>query len=301
MDRLAKTITARFSFILLAAVLAGLLLPGLDRIPAQSVSLSLAIITFISFFQASWQDVRQVSPLRLVLFYLARFLILPVILYWLAGIVVPIFADSVLLLGLLPSGVMAVPVSIMLSGNVTINFILFGASNLVTPFALPALFELFAEGSLQIDTVDFFRNLLLLILVPFLVHLPFRRSTAVSAGIRQYGGAVSTILVSLIIVVAIGQSRGVIFQNPRLVVESIFISFLIYGLFHVSGWYLGLSGKREEKIAYSVASGVNQLGLGVSLAFLYFPPMFSIFMVSCNLAWVVTIALSKRIIGRGSP
>ena len=297
MNKLRTTIEARFALILLASCLVGLLLPGADRIPSLFVSVSLAIITFLSFFKATWQGVRYVSILRLLLFYMARFLILPVILFSLAEILIPAFSSSVFLLALLPSGVMSAPISMMFSGNVTLNFIVFISSTLATPFTLPALFEAFGGSTFQIETANVFRSLLFLLLLPFLLHIPVRRVTFINNRIKEYGGAISTIIVASIMITVVGQQRNVIYLNPNLVVESIVISLLVYLILHANGYYLAFSNQREDKIALSVASGVNQLGLGIGLAFLHFPATTSIFMVSSNFAWVVTIALSKWRIG----
>ncbi len=299
MNKLRTTIEARFALILLVSCLVGLLLPGADRIPSGFVSVSLATITFLSFFKATWQDVKNVSILRLLLFYMARFLILPVILFLLAEILIPAFSSSVFLLALLPSGVMSAPISMMFSGNVTLNFIVFISSTLTTPITLPALFEAFGGSTFQIDTTAVFRSLLFLLLLPFLLHLPVRRVTFISDRIKQYGGAISTIIVASIMIAVVGQQRNIIYLNPNLVIESVVISLLVYLILHAGGWYIAFSNQREDKIALSVASGVNQLGLGIGLAFLHFPSITSIFMVSANFAWIVTIALSKWRIGSG--
>jgi len=299
LNNLRIIIETRFALILLASCLAGLLLPGADRIPSLFVSISLATITFLSFFRASWQDVRNVSIWRLVLFYVARFLILPVILYLLSEIVIPAFSSSVFLLTLLPSGVMSTPISMMLSGNVTLNFIVLISSTLLTPFTLPALFETFGGSTFQVDSAAVFRSLLFLLLLPFLLHIPFRRVNFISNRIKQYGGAISIIIVASIMIAVVGKERNVIYRNPIMVVEAVVISVLVYLILHAGGWYLAFSSQREDKIALSVASGVNQLGLGIGLAFLHFPSITSIFMVSSNFAWVATIALSKWRIGSG--
>jgi predicted Na+-dependent transporter len=183
---------------------------------------------------------------------------------------------------------------------VAINFIVFISSTLAAPFTLPAIFEAFGGSSLQLDTASFFRSLLFLLLLPFLLHLPVRRVNSISNHIKQYGGAISTIFVALIMIAVVGQQRNIIYRNPNLVIVSVAISMLVYLILHASGWYLAFSNQKGDKIALSVASGVNQLGLGISLAFLHFPATTSIFMVSCNFAWIVTIALSKWRIGAGA-
>ena len=78
---------------------------------------------------------------------------------------------------------------------------------------------------------------------------------------------------------------------PYLAIAFLFLSFL-----YLTGWFIFKGLRVQEKISGSVASGLNNIGLAVSLSTLYLSTQVTILYIYGEFAWVLALIAVKRII-----
>jgi hypothetical protein len=60
-------------------------------------------------------------------------------------------------------------------------------------------------------------------------------------------------------------------------------------IFYLGTYYLMSGHTRSERIAFSVSSGANNIGLGVTLTILFFPGDINVFIIVSQLAWIIVL------------
>jgi len=98
--------------------------------------------------------------------------------------------------------------------------------------------------------------------------------------------SITLVNLSLIFIFAIARNKAAILNNLPQLVEFLLISVIFYALLYAVGWFLFFKQGRKNQITYSVSSGMNNIGLAVSLAALYLPAKVCVFLIVSEFAWV---------------
>ncbi len=288
-----------FSLILLGGIALGLFLPlDLGESLKTIIWAELFIIILLSYFQMDL-DLAQLKAQswRLIVFYVARFLILPSLLFWLSSPLGEFYSQGIFLLALLPVGVTAPALTALFKGKMELSLILLIFSSMLTPLLMPFSSKLILGNVLEIDAWAMLTTLAVTIILPFLIFLPLRRRKKVVDFARRINTPVVVILMSGFVVLISAQNRELIFANPITLLWHVLVAGGIYALFYLLGWWLFPFVERSHRISLSFASGANNIALGLAVGYSYFSPDIGFFFVAAQLVWTLMLAPVERLIG----
>ena len=288
----------QFRALLLCSFLAGLILPGLEQIPSAIVGVIVAAIIFFSCFQMKFEDLRSMNFSLIAWYYLARFILLPLGLFYATQIILPSLSLAVFLLAALPAGVSSPAFTGILRGNISLALVVVVVSTFLSPFTMPLLLTGVTGQGLSINSVDLFFGLSLTVFTPLLFYAACTKVRTIRQKIEPTAKPLAILLTLVTIVLIIGKERTTILSNPQQLALHILVASLTFFVLYLVGWQLGLNQERKEKISFALCSGVNNTGLGMSIALLYFPAEVALFMVVAEIPWTLMIIPFKTLIDR---
>ena len=296
MANLKHLIENNFSIILLLSLVFGLFLPGLDKLPDVTVIILVGSIIFFSCSKVSFAEALTIDKKSVLSFYLFRFILFPIALYFAALPLLPNYAAGILLIALMPAGVTAAGLAAILKGNVTLAFALTIFSSALAPFVVPAIFALTAGQSMEINIIDIFTTLALTIFVPAVLYFVIAKPRpAIQSWVNNQTKFMTVFLIGIVIAVLIASQREYFFSEPIDIAIALAIGFFLYALYYLVAWYYAKILK-QDKVTYALCSGTNNLALATAVALLHFGPTIVLFTVVSEIAWVASLALFKRMI-----
>ena len=272
----------------------GLFVPGLERLPDSLVPWLLAGLVLMSCTRISAQAIKAVRPVTILRFYVIRFIALPIVLFVVTPQLTPGLKEGVYLLALMPTGTMVTPLAAILNSNVVMALSLTVFSSVLSPFVVSAMFGLTGFVTLDVDILSIFFMLFGVIFGPITIYyLVVHPRKNVKRIVAENASFMSMILLSLILITILAEYRRFIWAEPIFVLKSCLMMTLLIGLFFFYGWCS--AKKKEDKISLALSSSFMNSALAVSLTFLYFPPLISIFIVISELRYLVILPLVKKI------
>jgi predicted Na+-dependent transporter len=287
MLRLNAFINRFFGLILLLAAVTGLFIPAIGADTATLIIISLAVIIFASFFKVGlnrslfMDDLVPASK-----YFMMRFVILPVAAYYLIDIFSPFYATSFLLILLLPAAVSSPAFTAMFNGKVSLSLKILVFSSFLSILTIPVFCSLLLSKEVSIDSRHLFYTMIYTIVLPFIVHLPFRRIKGIKRIIILNSPIITALGLIIVFIAATSRNRSVILENPVKVLLYTLVSILGYLVLYLLGYYLLCRADKPRRISYSVSSGANNIGLGVTLTTLFFPGEVNVFFIIAQLSWI---------------
>lgn len=287
MQRLNAFINRFFGLILLMAAVSGLFIPAIRIDTATLIILSLAAIIFASFFKVELNRSLFTDDLVPASGYLVmRFVILPVAAFYLIGLLNPFYANAFLLLLLLPAAVSSPAFTAMFNGNVSLSLKILVFSSFLSILTLPVFCDLLLSKEINIDSRRLFYTMVYTIVIPFIVHLPFRRFKGLRRSITQNSPLITALGLIIVFIAATSSNRSIILDSPVTVLLYTFLSVVSYLVLYFIGYFLVYRQDKPRRISYSVSSGANNIGLGVTLTALFFPGEVNVFFIIAQLSWI---------------
>jgi bile acid:Na+ symporter, BASS family len=300
MQRLNAFINRFFGLILLMAAVSGLFIPSIGLDTATLIILSLAAIIFASFFKVELNrnlitdDLIPASG-----YFVMRFVILPVTAYFLIGLLNPFYATAFLLLLLLPAAVSSPAFTVMFNGNVSLSLKILVFSSFLSILTIPVICDLLLSKEINIDGRHLFYTMVYTIVIPFLVHLPLRRFKGLRRIITQNSPLITALGLIIVFIAATSNNRSIILESPVKVLLYTFVSVISYLVLYFIGFYLLYRQDKPSRISYSVSSGANNIGLGVTLTTLFFPGEVNVFFIVAQLSWIFMLIPMRYFYARG--
>ena len=273
--------------ILLAAALLGLFinLPEMDI--SLIIILALGTVIFSAFFKVDLSPAIFVEDIKpIMLFFVLRYLLLPVAVYFLFVGISSFYATAFLLLLLLPTAVSSPAFTILFGGNIKLSLKLLVITSFLSILSIPAISQLIISQKVAIDGIDLLMMMIYTIVYPFLLHLPFRANHTFRKMINNNGPLITTIGLSIIFIVSTSHNREIILGNPEKMLIYAIIAVGFYLASYVIGFYLLPRQSLSNRTAFSICSGANNIGLGVTLTALFFSGDTNIFFIISQLAWI---------------
>jgi predicted Na+-dependent transporter len=298
--RLAGAFQKHFVVALLTGVVLGFIVPGLESVPPPVMVVFLGVLIFASAFRITIGEIRQIDPGRTVLFYLLRFPVLSAILWVATGLVSPPLATGVLLLTLAPSGVAAPGVAGIYRGNVSLTIVIVVVSSFLAPFLIPLVLELFVARQVEIRTFAIFRTLLVSVIVPIVIHIPFRRFP-VADSIRSNDSLIVVPAIATLVMLVIAGQKEFILAHAGEALGFFVAAIVLFFGYYAFGWWIYPRSRYRDRIAYALSSGVNNTAIVIVLSYLYFSPEVVTFLVTSELAWVGSMVAFKHVVHRLEP
>jgi len=287
MLRLNAFINRFFGLILLLAAVSGLFVPAIKVDTATIIIISLAVIIFASFFKVELNRGLLTDDLvPASIFLTIRFMILPVAVYYLAGLFDPLYANAFLLILLLPAAVSSPAFTAMFGGNISLSLKILVFSSFLSILTIPVLCDLLLSKEVSINSRQLFYTMVYTIVFPFIVHLAFRRILRIRKIIVQNSPLITALGLIIVFIAATSMNRSIILENPLKVLSYTLISVFSYLILYLFGYYLLIHQGKPRRISYSVSSGANNIGLGVTITTLFFPGEINVFFIIAQLSWI---------------
>jgi predicted Na+-dependent transporter len=301
MNALNRFASAYFSLILLGSCLLAFFVPAPGASISWTILLALFTIIFATFFRFELDPVKMKPDLRKAGSYVfLRFLLLPLTGYLLLFFISPFYAFATFFLLLMPAAVSSPAFTSLFGARINLSMLILILSSFFSILTISFLTPLFYQGTAHIGIGRFLFTLLVSIPLPFLLHLPMRQYSAFSRIMVKNIPVITVIALSSIFVLAISGNRQVILDHPSRIFVYLTVSVVLYAGMYIIGWLFGTGKGLEQKITFSVSSGMNNIGLAVSLATLYLPGDLCIFLITAEFAWV-GILLPLRLLWKKVP
>lgn len=290
MQALNNFINKYFGVILLSSAIIGLYFP----LPAINTSLliiiALAIVIFSSYFKINLNNSLLRTDWKAIIFYfIVRFVLLPIVAFHLFRPFTNFYSISFFMLLLLPSAVSSPAFSAMYNGSVSLALKILIFSSFISIATIPLLSGTFLSKSVKIDSLHMFLILVYTIVIPFAVHIPFRKSHQTIAFFRNNNPVITALGLMSIFVFSTAKNRDIILNEPLKVLVYTGISSVFFLLLYFLGYYLIPKAEKRKKIAFSVCSGANNVGMGVTLTMLFFPGEINVFFIVAQIAWIFVL------------
>jgi len=290
----------RFNTVLLIFVLLGFLVPGIEHFPASVLIVFLGILIFVSAFQISLGEVRAISPWHSTIFYVIRYPVLAVLLWFITNAIYPPLATAVLLLSLAPAGVASPGVSSIYNGNVSLSILIVVISSFLAPFLIPLVLQILVARHIELDILSIFRTLVISVFVPLIAHIPLRKYP-VAGWLRKNDSLFVVPTIGILVMLVIGQQKAFILGHALEATIFVAVAIAIFLLYYAFGWMLFPRSPGRDRVSYALGSGVNNTAIVIVLASLYFSAEVSTFLVTSELAWVTSMVIFKRVLDKRNP
>jgi bile acid:Na+ symporter, BASS family len=286
MQKLNQFINRYLGILMLLSGIAGLFIDVGDADISLVIILSLGTVIFASYFRIAFTKEIFSSDLRQIpVFYLIRFLALPFVAYFLFDWWSPFYAVSFFLLLLMPSAVSSPAFSAIFGGNVGLALKILVVTSFASIFTIPFLSRWILARDVAIDSQHMFLIMVYTILIPFFLHLPVRRSKQTCSIIKSNGPLITVLGLMTIFLFSTARNRDLIFAEPMKVLIYAGISILFFMLLYLLGFFMMRRQDFDKRVAYSVCSGANNIGIGVTITMLFFPGEINVFFIVAQIAW----------------
>lgn len=288
-----------FNLVLFLATVLGFILPQPGKFSGPLILAVLCFIIFASSFKVDFSPHFFRSQTKTIVgFYIVRFLLLPLILFYILQPFSPFYASALFLLCVLPCGVTSPAFSNVFHGNVTLALALLILSSSLTPLVLPYLGGLLMAEELKVDQFRLFTTLFITVIFPYLVHLPVRKHQGISRWMRNHDSFISIFGIAAIFTLAIAEYRPVLLNETQQIFPYLLVNFLAFLFLYVFGYMIWLRAHKAEKVALLFSSGANNVALGVVISFLYFPTQTGVFFVVSEIVWVLVLIPVRKLMGK---
>lgn len=263
-------------WVLLFAALA-LLFPEVFLWIRSYISILLGIVMFGMGMTLSLADFSELArkPKSVFIGLLMQFTIMPLLAYLLVIIfqLPPEIALGVILVGSCPGGTSSNVMTFLARGNIALSVAITSLATLLAPIVTPAIIFLLASEWLAVSFVDMFKSIITIVILPIVLGLIVKLILK-----QQVEKAVPMLpLVSVIAIVAI--VAAVVSGSKEQILQSGLLIFAVVilhnGLGYLFGFLLAKLFKQTyaDQKAISIEVGMQNSGLGATLATLHFSPL----------------------------
>ncbi|KOP78711.1 sodium transporter [Lysinibacillus sp. FJAT-14745] len=277
LERFSQFISNTFAiWVLLFAALAFFIPSGFSWIGAYITTL-LGIVMFGMGLTITVADFKEVltRPKDVAVGVVGQFLIMPILAFLLVKLfnLQPEIAVGVILVGCCLGGTSSNVMTFLSKGDVALSVTVTSITTLLAPIVTPGLIYLFASEYIDVAPSALFMSIVKVIIIPialgFIVQKFFNKQAKASVRIMP--------LVSVVAIVAI--VAAVVAGNQQKIAETGLIIFAVVALHNCLGYLIGyLFGKifgmnLAKKKAIAIEVGMQNSGLGASLAVAHFSPL----------------------------
>ena len=295
MDYLKNFVSRFFAVILMFFALIGFIVPYPGEAASYLILIFLFTIIFASYFQADLKFPNRYEIKQILIFAGLRYLIIPLIVLLVVKELNVFLAYALFFLFMMPAGVSSPAITNLLGGNFNLSMRILILSSFIVTFFLPPLSSLFAGSHLDVSYNKLFFTLLFTVILPFFLHLPVRKVKVVKKFMIDHLSLIAVTCLSVIFMLAIAKNKEGILGNPGKLPLYFLISFVVYSFLYLSGYFLRPREIFRNRLTLSVSSGLNNVGLGLSLSILYLSPEMTVFFIVSEIVWVTIMIPVKYI------
>lgn len=241
------------------------------------ITILLGIVMFGMGMTLKLEDFKLIlkHPKGVVLGVVAQFVIMPSLAFILAKAfnLPPEIAVGVILVGCCPGGTASNVMTFLAKGNTALSVTITSITTLLAPVVTPALIYLLASEWLPVSFMAMFMSVLQVVLIPIILgivaQIVFKPLVAKSLDILP---VVSVIAIVLIVAAVVSGSRDRILETGLTIFA---IVILHNGLGYLLGFLVAklFNLEYDDQKAVSIEVGMQNSGLGASLAMAHFDPV----------------------------
>lgn len=292
MAKVRAVIESHFGLFLLAAFALGLAVPGVQDTPKNVILILQAAIILFACSKIRLADFQGFRPREIAGFYILRFILLPVAMFFAAVWTVPEYKYALLLLGLMPCGATLPAMMGILGGNPALGLTATTVSGLLAPFVVFVMFALFSTLDLQLDLWGMFQTLFFVIFCPVIVYFGMlRRFGPLKLAMRENASMMAILLIFGVIMIVVAYQRDRFFTEPVFFIQAFAVGAVAYFIYYALGWFVFARHDRRTRISYALMGGNNNIALAISLAALYFPAREMFILVVWEILWIIGVTL----------
>ena len=282
------------NFIPLLAIPAAWLFPAVGKMFSPHTVWILAALLLSSFLGVRVKELVEVirHPMRslwtvFMILFAGPILILPI-----AQFLFPEYKVGALLFMMLPAAVSSPAVAAIYGGNVALATVDAVLSNLLSTLSIPLLFGLFVKGSVEVAAGSILRQMLLVIVIPFLVGTAINHFfPKLSKSIHRHSRMLNLILLFFLFFAAFApyvKEMIMSLGNLHLIMALLMTHAILHLLAKVAGWH---AKREDEKVGILCNMVLPNVGLGVVLAQHYLGAPEMIFILLSEVVWVIAVGL----------
>jgi len=297
--KISQFIEKYFWIFLIAGILLGLWQPVVFTAPKYLPKILLGMMLFFVFLKIDVLEViENLRDYKLMIFIaLVYMIIIPVLFFLFVNIFDRQLALGILLLTAMPAGVSTPALTDILKGNISLAMSITIVTQLIAPFTVPFLFWIIGTKGLDINKLQLFRDIAIMVFSPLIVAQFIKHFFPAAIKRSQHLFTSANVLLLLIFVyIAISLQRNIILENPVSLIWKTVILYLVFIILHAIGYIMGYKESKENKIAMSVTAAYMNNGLAIVLASTYFGPGILVLMVLSEIPWNTLLAPFKRIV-----
>ena len=243
---------------------------------APYISLLLGIIMFGMGLTLKAKDFAIVfkKPIPVIIGILAQYIIMPVVAFALAKLLnlSPELAAGLVLVGACPGGTASNVMVYLAKGDVPLSVAMTSCSTLLAPILTPLVLLLFAGEWIPVDAGSMFLSIVQVIIIPIVlgILINYFLPKAVEKSTEALP-LVSVVAIVAIVAAVVSGNRDTIATTGAL----LFVAVILHNVFGLLFGYLvgALTGLDvTQRRAISIEVGMQNSGLGASLATTYFSP-----------------------------
>lgn len=243
---------------------------------APYISLLLGIIMFGMGLTLKAKDFAIVfkKPIPVIIGILAQYIIMPVVAFALAKLLnlSPELAAGLVLVGACPGGTASNVMVYLAKGDVPLSVAMTSCSTLLAPILTPLVLLLFAGEWIPVDAGSMFLSIVQVIIIPIVlgILINYFLPKAVEKSTEALP-LVSVVAIVAIVAAVVSGNRDTIATTGAL----LFVAVILHNVFGLLFGYLvgAITGLDvTQRRAISIEVGMQNSGLGASLATTYFSP-----------------------------
>lgn len=244
------------------------------------ISILLGIIMFGMGMTLTLGDFKEIGkqPISVIIGVVLQFTVMPLIAYGLAkGLSLPPeIAVGVILVGAAPGGTASNVMTYLAKGSVALSVAITTVSTLLAPILTPAIIYLLANEWLNVSATDMFMTVVKVVLIPIflglIVKLLFNKTVEKTLSAMPL---VSVIAITAIVTAVVAGNKEEIIQSGLLIFAVVILHNLLGYLF---GFVLATLFKQsyKDKKAIAIEVGMQNSGLGATLATAHFAPLVAV-------------------------
>lgn len=242
------------------------------------------IFALITFSNSLSIDVKQVvkvlfTPYKLTVYLVISHLIVPGLAFLFGSIFFkndPLIITGIVLAFLIPTAIASLMWVSIYKGNSPLTITIVFLHTLLSPIYIPAAVYYLFNTKVSLDTWGIFSGLIGMVILPLIVclignHLTsgkLKRSSVLLSPLSKFG---------LMFIIAVNSSvvRPYIVKGDLLLFEVMTLVLFIAMCSYLIGYGAakGFRMNNEDQIAFMYTCGMRNIGVGSSLAIIYFPPL----------------------------
>lgn len=235
------------------------------------------------------------TPWKVLIAILTQYSVIPLLAYALSLLIDDEnLAIGTLIIGAAPSEITSALMVGLANGNVVLGTTIMIISILVSPFVMPWVLSIMSVNSASLDSIDLFRQLLLMVVVPVVIGLMIRTRFRRLQRYKEGFTSLSSTMVILLIFVVASKSGDEILDVSLIGLGFILLTLNILG--YGSGYLVARILKISEVKSYIFTIGMKEFGIATAVAIQFFGSGAAIPAAMYGIIMLVTAPFATKIL-----